>query len=173
MTGGRRHKEAGKRSRVGLEQRRRSAKVGLERQTMKKLAIAGLSALALTFAACGSSTASSHTSTTAAAVGSAAKKVPKSTTTSAPTTTVPPTTTTVPPTTTTTPPPPPPTTQPYTPPPAAAAPAPASCTPTSAAGNCYHAGEYCSNADHGLTGTDGNGGPIICTDNNGWRWEPN
>ena len=27
--------------------------------------------------------------------------------------------------------------------------------------------------DHGMTGVAGNGEPIICSNNNGWRWEPN
>jgi hypothetical protein len=90
------------------------------------------------------------------------------------TTTVPPTTTTttvtVPPTTT--PPTAPPTTAPpTTSPPPTAAPA-SSCSPTASSGNCYSAGEYCSNADHGVSGTAGNGEAITCEDNNGWRWEP-
>ena len=38
-------------------------------------------------------------------------------------------------------------------------------------GNCYHAGEYCPSALHGQT-VQGSNGPIVCTDNNGWRWEP-
>ena len=94
--------------------------------------------------------------------------------TSATTATQPPfssTTTTRPPspTTTTTRPPPPPTTTTTT-----AAPAP---TPTSAGcyidpeGNCYRAGEYCPDSLHGQT-VQGESGPIICEDNNGWRWEP-
>jgi len=48
-----------------------------------------------------------------------------------------------------------------------------SCTPLTNAGNCYKAGEYCRNSDHGVTGIAGNGEPIICAYNNGWRWEPN
>jgi hypothetical protein len=39
-------------------------------------------------------------------------------------------------------------------------------------GNCYSAGEFCSDADHGVSGTAGNGEAITCEDNNGWRWEP-
>jgi hypothetical protein len=39
-------------------------------------------------------------------------------------------------------------------------------------GNCYSAGEFCSNADHGVSGVAGNGEAITCEDNNGWRWEP-
>jgi len=38
-------------------------------------------------------------------------------------------------------------------------------------GNCYRAGEYCPNALHGQT-VQGSSGPIVCTNNNGWRWEP-
>jgi hypothetical protein len=45
------------------------------------------------------------------------------------------------------------------------------CSPTTSSGNCYRAGEYCSKADHGMTGTDANGDTIKCEDNNGWRWE--
>ena len=40
----------------------------------------------------------------------------------------------------------------------------------SPSGNCYRAGELCPAADHGLT-AQGSSGPIVCTDNNGWRWE--
>jgi hypothetical protein len=39
-------------------------------------------------------------------------------------------------------------------------------------GNCYEPGEYCPNADHGLTGVAGDGEAIVCEYNNGWRWEP-
>ena len=79
--------------------------------------------------------------------------------------TVPPTT--VPPTTTS-----PPTTV-APPPPAAPAPAAVpTCSPVAASGNCYQAGEFCSNADHGLSGTTASGEGITCEDNNGWRWEP-
>jgi len=95
------------------------------------------------------------------------------------TTTVPPTTTTVtvPPTTTSAPPrtttttSPPPTVPPPTSPPPTAAPA-STCSPTTSSGNCYSAGEFCSNADHGVSGVAGNGEAITCEDNNGWRWEP-
>jgi hypothetical protein len=62
------------------------------------------------------------------------------------------------------------------PPSSAPAPSPstsaASCYPLASSGNCYEPGEFCSNADHGMSGVAGNGEPIICTDNNGWRWEP-
>jgi hypothetical protein len=88
------------------------------------------------------------------------------------TTTVPPTTTTVTvPPTTTAPAPPPTTAPPPTSPPPTAAPASA-CSPTTSSGNCYSAGEFCSDADHGLSGVAGDGQAITCEDNNGWRWEP-
>jgi hypothetical protein len=58
-------------------------------------------------------------------------------------------------------------------PPPSAPPKPSGCYPKTSSGNCYEAGEYCSNADHGMTGVAGNGEPIICENNNGWRWEPN
>ena len=63
---------------------------------------------------------------------------------------------------------------PAPPPPASpsAAPPPASCYPTAASGNCYEPGEFCSLADHGMTGVAGDGERIVCQDNNGWRWEP-
>jgi hypothetical protein len=48
-----------------------------------------------------------------------------------------------------------------------------SCYPLTNGGNCYKPGEYCRNSDHGVSGIAGNGEAIICTDNNGWRWEPN
>jgi hypothetical protein len=48
--------------------------------------------------------------------------------------------------------------------------APAGCHPMSAAGNCYEAGEICSDADHGLVGVAGNGATITCENDNGWRW---
>jgi cardiolipin synthase A/B len=51
------------------------------------------------------------------------------------------------------------------------APAPTGCHPRSSAGNCYEPGEYCSDADHGLTGVAGDGETIVCKDNDGWRWE--
>ena len=50
---------------------------------------------------------------------------------------------------------------------------PPPCYPTTSTGNCYEPGEYCPTADHGMTGVAGNGEPIICKNNNGWRWEPN
>jgi hypothetical protein len=60
----------------------------------------------------------------------------------------------------------PPTTTPPTAAPAAA------CSPATSSGNCYSAGEYCPDADHGASGTAGNGEAMVCEDNNGWRWEP-
>jgi len=60
-------------------------------------------------------------------------------------------------------------TQPAAPPAAAA---PAGCYPLSNAGTCYEPGEYCRNADHGVSGMAGDGEAITCEDNNGWRWEP-
>ncbi|HEY5668279.1 MAG TPA: G5 domain-containing protein [Candidatus Saccharimonadales bacterium] len=47
-----------------------------------------------------------------------------------------------------------------------------SCYPLTNGGNCYAPGQYCRNADHGTTGVAGNGTPIVCAYNNGWRWEP-
>ncbi len=46
------------------------------------------------------------------------------------------------------------------------------CYPKSSSGNCYEPGEYCSDADHGVSGIAGDGESIVCTDNDGWRWEP-
>lgn len=60
--------------------------------------------------------------------------------------------------------------------PSAPAPSPpasaASCYPTTPSGNCYEPGEFCSLADHGMSGVAGDGERITCADNNGWRWEP-
>ncbi len=50
--------------------------------------------------------------------------------------------------------------------------APASCHPLTNAGNCYKPGEFCREADHGVTGVAGNGEAITCENNDGWRWEP-
>lgn len=47
----------------------------------------------------------------------------------------------------------------------------AGCTPLSEAGNCYRAGEYCSDADHGMQGIDESGNAIVCEDVDGWRWD--
>jgi hypothetical protein len=71
----------------------------------------------------------------------------------------------------------PPTSQPKAaatpPPPPAQTPAPPSCTPLTNGGNCYEPGEYCRVSDRGTSGIAGDGKSITCTDNNGWRWEPN
>lgn len=59
-------------------------------------------------------------------------------------------------------------------PPAPAAPpsaAPAGCYPLTSGGSCYQPGEYCRDADHGMTGQTADGEPITCEDNDGWRWE--
>jgi hypothetical protein len=60
-----------------------------------------------------------------------------------------------------------PTTTPTTP-----TPTPIGCYPLTSTGKCYEPGEYCSNADHGMSGVAGDGEAIICENNNGWRWEP-
>jgi hypothetical protein len=52
-------------------------------------------------------------------------------------------------------------------------PAVTSCTPLTDGGNCYRAGEYCRDSDHGDSGVADNGESITCADNDGWRWEPN
>jgi hypothetical protein len=64
-------------------------------------------------------------------------------------------------------PPPPPAPKPTT-----APPAPTGCYPTTSSGNCYRAGEFCPQADAGMSGIAENGEAIICEDNNGLRWEP-
>jgi hypothetical protein len=46
------------------------------------------------------------------------------------------------------------------------------CAPLSNKGTCYEPGEYCRTSDAGMTGVAGNGEAIVCTDNNGLRWEP-
>lgn len=46
-----------------------------------------------------------------------------------------------------------------------------SCYPRASSGNCYKPGEFCPKADHGESGIDADGDPIVCEDNNGWRWE--
>ncbi|WP_157436188.1 hypothetical protein [Actinospica robiniae] len=46
-----------------------------------------------------------------------------------------------------------------------------SCHPLSSTNHCYKPGQFCSNADHGMSGIDEEGDPIKCVDNNGWRWE--
>jgi hypothetical protein len=49
---------------------------------------------------------------------------------------------------------------------------PTSCYPKTSSSNCYEPGEYCSSADHGMSGVAGDGEAIVCENNNGWRWEP-
>jgi hypothetical protein len=51
-------------------------------------------------------------------------------------------------------------------------PTPTSCYPISDEGTCYEPGEYCRYSDEGTSGIAGNGEPITCEDNDGWRWEP-
>ncbi len=58
------------------------------------------------------------------------------------------------------------------PPPPPPPPTTAACYPLSDEGNCYQPGEFCRDSDHGVSGIDANGDPIICEDNDGWRWEP-
>jgi hypothetical protein len=63
---------------------------------------------------------------------------------------------------------------PPSPSPSSSAPAPdpstAACYPTTSAGNCYQTGEFCPNADHGMSGIAENGDSIVCENDNGWRW---
>ena len=49
---------------------------------------------------------------------------------------------------------------------------PSGCYPKTDSGNCYEPGEFCRATDHGVHGVAGNGEPIVCLDNDGWRWEP-
>ncbi|MGW2636105.1 hypothetical protein [Streptomyces sp. NPDC001348] len=45
------------------------------------------------------------------------------------------------------------------------------CSITSNAGNCYSAGQYCRNSDHGATTTTAGGTSIRCSYSSGaWRW---
>ncbi|MHC5902756.1 hypothetical protein ACVNF4_02390 [Streptomyces sp. S6] len=49
--------------------------------------------------------------------------------------------------------------------------APGTCSITSNSGNCYSAGQYCRNSDHGATTTNASGTSITCKyRSNGWRW---
>ena len=57
-------------------------------------------------------------------------------------------------------------------PPPAPAPSPTGCYPIASSGNCYRPGEFCPDADAGMTGLAGDGEQIKCEDNNGLRWEP-
>ena len=47
----------------------------------------------------------------------------------------------------------------------------AGCYPLTDGGKCYSPGEFCRDDDHGTAGIDGDGNPVTCTDNDGWRWE--
>lgn len=58
------------------------------------------------------------------------------------------------------------------PPPPPQTPLAAACYPLTNAGNCYEPGQFCRKSDHGKTGVAGNGTPIICRNDDGWRWEP-
>ena len=58
------------------------------------------------------------------------------------------------------------------PPPSRPKPTTGACHPRTSSGNCYEPGELCSDADHGMKGVAGDGEPIVCRDNDGWRWEP-
>jgi hypothetical protein len=49
---------------------------------------------------------------------------------------------------------------------------PGGCYPLSNEGTCYEPGEYCRGSDAGTTGQAGNGETIVCTENDGLRWEP-
>jgi phosphatidylserine/phosphatidylglycerophosphate/cardiolipin synthase-like enzyme len=51
-------------------------------------------------------------------------------------------------------------------------PSPTVCQPKTSSGNCYEPGEYCPDADHGMSGVAGDGEAIVCEENDGWRWEP-
>ena len=56
--------------------------------------------------------------------------------------------------------------------PVAAPSTPSGCHPLSNEGTCYEPGEFCRHTDHGVSGVAGDGKPIVCEDNDGWRWEP-
>ena len=53
-----------------------------------------------------------------------------------------------------------------------AAPSRASCHPVYNGGTCYEPGEYCRASDAGVSGVAGDGEAVVCTENNGLRWEP-
>ncbi|MFF1599778.1 hypothetical protein ACFVYV_20095 [Streptomyces mirabilis] len=44
------------------------------------------------------------------------------------------------------------------------------CSTVANSGNCYEAGQYCRNRDHGASTTDAGGAGITCAYRNGWRW---
>jgi hypothetical protein len=55
----------------------------------------------------------------------------------------------------------------------AAPPAPAGCHPTTSSGNCYEPGEFCPDADAGMTGIAGDGKTITCVLESGrYHWHP-
>jgi hypothetical protein len=55
----------------------------------------------------------------------------------------------------------------------AAPPAPAGCHPTTSSGNCYEPGEFCPEADAGMTGIAGDGERITCVLESGrYHWHP-
>jgi hypothetical protein len=55
----------------------------------------------------------------------------------------------------------------------AAPPAPAGCHPTTPSGNCYEPGEFCPEADAGMTGVAGDGERITCVLESGrYHWHP-
>ena len=46
------------------------------------------------------------------------------------------------------------------------------CSIKSNSGNCYSAGQFCRNSDHGAVTTTAGGTPIKCTySSNAWRWK--
>ena len=46
------------------------------------------------------------------------------------------------------------------------------CSIKSNSGNCYSAGQFCRNSDHGAVTTTAGGTPIRCTySSNAWRWK--
>ena len=52
-------------------------------------------------------------------------------------------------------------------------PPPPSCYPTTSTGHCYEPGEFCSNAEHGMTGVAGDGKAIKCENTDPgqtWHW---
>ena len=51
---------------------------------------------------------------------------------------------------------------------------PTGCYPKTSSGNCYSAGEFCSDADHGMSGVAENGEAIKCEGSGSetWHWEP-
>jgi hypothetical protein len=52
-------------------------------------------------------------------------------------------------------------------------PAPAGCHPTTSSGHCYEPGEFCPDADAGMTGVAGDGKTITCVLESGrYHWHP-